>query len=73
MLEDILRHELDAILCRFLLKFQKRTVTNTNQIVERRMSDSRSYKLKARSDTLFTTFIDRCSICTLYWQAHKLR
>ena len=26
----------------------------------RRMSDSRSYK--ARSDTLFTTFIDRCKI-----------
>ena len=30
----ILRHELDVILCRFfLLKFQKKTVTNTNQIV----------------------------------------
>ena len=53
----------DAILCRFLLKFEKKTVTNTNQIVERRMPDSRSYK--ARSDTLFTTFIDRCSIFTL--------
>ena len=53
----------DAILCRFLLKFEKKTVTNTNQIVERRMPDARSYK--ARLDTLFTTFIDRCSIFTL--------
>ena len=32
-LEDIPRHELDAILCRFLLKFEKKTVTNTNQKV----------------------------------------
>ena len=40
-----------------LLKFEKKTMTNTNQIVERRMPDSRSYK--ARSDTLFKTFIDR--------------
>ena len=54
---------IDAILRRFLLKFEKKTVTNTNQIVERRMPDSRSYKV--RSDTLFTTFIDRCSIFTL--------
>ena len=29
----------DAILCRFLLKFEKKTVTNTNQIVERRMPE----------------------------------
>ena len=47
----------------FWLKFEKKTVTNTNQIVGRRMSDSRSYQ--ACSDTLFTTFIDRCSIFTL--------
>ena len=37
-------------------------------IVERRMPDSRSYK--ARSDTLFTTVIDRCSIFT-QWQASQ--
>ena len=53
----------DAILCRFLLKFEKKMATNTNQIVERRMPDSRSYN--AHSDTLFTTFIDQCSIFTL--------
>ena len=69
-LEDIPRHELNGILCRFffLRKFEKKTVTNTNQIVERtwerKMPDSRSYK--TRWDTLFTTFIDRCSIFTLY-------
>ena len=39
-------------------------VTNTSQIVERRMSYSRSYK--ARSDILFTTFIDRCNIFLLF-------
>ena len=32
-LEDIPRHELDVILCRFLLKFEKKTVTNTNEKV----------------------------------------
>ena len=38
----------DAILCSFfLLKFEKKTVTNTNQIVERRMPDSISYKLSS--------------------------
>ena len=32
-LEDSPRHKLDAVLCRFLLKLEKRTVTNTNQKV----------------------------------------
>ena len=56
--------DVDAILCRFLLKFEKKTATYTNHIVKRRMPDSRSYKARS-ADTLFTASIDRCSIFTL--------
>ena len=63
-LEDVPRHELDAILCCgcFFAEIRK-DGEEYEPDSGRRMSDSRSYK--ARSDTLFTTFIDRCNIFTL--------